>query len=218
MARGAGIDPEELFDAANRLEADGKEVTALSLLNALGRGSLTTIYKHLEDWKKAKPTQIAVGNSEIPEAVRNAFAGTWRVAALEAAREVSAVKEKAAEEVKDAIRQFHGALEAIEKLEKESDADALEIENFKKLTAEQQAEISRLEADSAGQKATVEQLSQQVQAQQTELDRLHKEIERERTERDAAIKEASELTGRAELLQAQNEKLIAKLTSSKEQE
>ena len=48
MARRQPIAPDELFETANRLKAEGKEVTALALLDALGGGSLSTIYKHLE--------------------------------------------------------------------------------------------------------------------------------------------------------------------------
>ncbi len=42
---------------SNRLEAEGKEVTALTMLSALGRGSLTTIYKHLDAWRETKPVK-----------------------------------------------------------------------------------------------------------------------------------------------------------------
>ena len=212
MGRGPVIDQDELFETANRLEADGKEVTALALLNALGRGSLTTIYKHLESWKSAKPPKPATGTAEIPEAVKNAFLGTWRVAAQEAAREVEAVRDKAAQEVKEALAQFHGALEAIEKLEREGEAAAEEIEALKKQVIDLQAETSRLEADRAAEKATAEELRQQLKAQQAEIERQHKDKERERQERDAAIKEAAELRGKAATLQAQNEQLMAKLT------
>ncbi len=213
MARGAVIEQNELFETANRLEAEGKEVTAMALLNALGRGSLTTVYKYLEAWKTNRPAKESTGNSEIPEAVRNAFAGAWRVAAQEAAREVEAVKEKTAAEVKEALGQFRGALEAIERLEKESEADALEIEGLKKQGADQQAEITRLEADKAAQGATIDELRRRDESQAQELDRLHKELDQQRLERDSAMKEAAELKGQSETLKSQNEKLMASLGS-----
>ena len=55
MARNIPIDRDEVIETANRLEAEGKEVTALTMLSALGRGSLTTIYKHLDAWRESKP-------------------------------------------------------------------------------------------------------------------------------------------------------------------
>ena len=100
MARRAVIDREELFETANTMAVEGKDVTALALLNALGGGSLTTIYKYLGEWESGRPkTTPAAGSTEIPDVVQNAFVSTWRVAAMEAARETAAVKEKAAEEV-----------------------------------------------------------------------------------------------------------------------
>jgi hypothetical protein len=56
----------------------------------------------------------------MPDTVKSAFSVAWREAAQEAAREAQAVKDKAAEEVKAALKQFHGAIEAIEKLERHS--------------------------------------------------------------------------------------------------
>jgi len=211
--RSQAIDPDELFETANRLEADGKEVTALALLNALGRGSLTTIYKHLENWKVSRPAKISTTNNEMPESVKRAFDVAWREAAQEAAREVQAVKEKAAEEVQAALKQFHGALEAIEKLEKESDQDALDIEAFKTQVADQQMEIAKLESDSAAQKATAVELRRQQESQIAELERLHSELEKQKLDRDEAIKDAAELKGKTETLQNQYEQLLAKWTT-----
>ena len=183
MARAQAIDPDELIETANRLEAEGKEVTALSLLNALGRGSLTTIYKHLEHWKSSKPTRVATGNNEMPDTVKNAFAVAWREAAQEAAREVQVIKDKSAEEVKQALGQFHGALEAIEKLERESEAEAIATEALTKQLSDQQAEIAKLEADCAGQKAAAGELRRQVETQNLELERLRNELSQQRAER-----------------------------------
>ena len=209
MGRSQAIDPDELFETANRLEAEGKEVTALSLLNALGRGSLTTIYKHLENWKSAKPAKPAGATADMPDRVKSAFAVAWREAAQEADREVHAVKEKAAEEVKAALRQFHGALEAIEKLERESEAESLVSEALKNQVSEQQAEIADLRRTGAGLKAAADELRQQVESQKAEL-------ERQQADRDKAIKEAAELRGRADTLQSQNDLLLAKLSGKED--
>ena len=94
--RRQAIEADELFETANRLQAQGKDVTALTLLDALGGGSLRTIYKHLETWKQTKPAPVIVGNDEMPESIRGIFAAAWRAAAQEAGRQVLAVREKAA--------------------------------------------------------------------------------------------------------------------------
>lgn len=212
MARRAVIDRDELFETANRLAAEGKDVTALALLNALGGGSLTTIYKYLAEWETGRPkTAPAAGGAEIPDAVQNAFMSTWRVATMEAARETAAVKEKAAEDVKAAHKQFEGALEAIQKLEAESENDAAQIETLKQRVSELEPALTAAGNDNAALKATAEQLQQQVKSQQSELDRLHKGIETAQQAREIAIREASEMKGKADTLKAQNIELLDKL-------
>lgn len=225
MARRAVIDRGELFETANTMAAEGKDVTALALLNALGGGSLTTIYKYLAEWEAGRPkVSQASGSSEIPDIVQSAFVSTWRAATIEAARETAAVREKAAEEVKAAQKQFEGALEAIQKLETESEQDAGQIEGLKARVAEVELALTAVGNDKAALKATVEQLRQQVKAQEAELERVHKDGEAERkrhhdelmrlsTEREAVIKEAAELKGQVQALKEQSKELMAKLAS-----
>lgn len=198
MARGPVIQEDELFEVANRLESEGKEVTALALLEALGRGSLTTIYKHLEVWKTAKPAKVQLSNNEMPDRVKSAFMVAWREASQEAGLAVEEVREKAKEEVSAALRQFHGALEAIAKLEKEKEAQDEAIEGLQKQLAEAKAEASKAEAEGAAEKARADELREQLKSQQQD--------------RDAAIKEASGLKGQLESLTAQNQELLNRLS------
>ena len=196
MARGPVIQEDELFEVANRLEAEGKEVTALALLEALGRGSLTTIYKHLEVWKSAKPAKVQLSNNEMPERVKTAFMVAWREASQEAGLAVEEVREKAKEEVAAALRQFHGALEAIAKLEADREADADVIEGLQKIAAEQKAENAKLETEAATERARADELRDQLKALQSD--------------RDNAMKAAAELKGLTEALKDQNKQLMAK--------
>lgn len=201
MARRQAIEPEELFETANRMKAAGKEVTAMALLDELGGGSLTTIYKHLETWQAARPTEVVITAEEIPAAVQASFAAAWRLAAQEAKREVTEVKEKAKEEVAAALRQFHGALEAIAKLEKDREAQEEVTEGLQKMVAEMKAQESKVEAELAAQTARVEELREQV-----------KEL---RTAKDQAIKEAAEQKGQLEATKAQNAQLLSEIAKQK---
>jgi chromosome segregation ATPase len=212
VMRRQAIEADELFETANRLQAEGKEVTALTLLDALGGGSLRTIYKHLEAWKQAKPAVVITGNDEMPESIRGIFAAAWRSATQEAGRQVLAVKEKAAEEVKEALQQFHGALEAIGKLEADADEAALQADQVKAQLAEVQAECSQAKADGAGFKATAEQMAKQVEKLEADLERLRAEADKDRTGREAAATEAAELRGQLQALQVQNRELLDKLS------
>ncbi len=199
MARTVGIDRDEVFETANRLEAEGKEVTALSMLAALGRGSLTTIYKYLDAWKDSKPVKTPMVQVDQPELVKTAFATAWRVAAEEAARETMVIREKAADEINAAMKQFHGALEAIAKLEAEREADAELIEGLQKIAAEQKAENAKLETEAATERARADELRDQLKALQSD--------------RDTAMKAAAELKGLTEALKDQNKLLMAKFGS-----
>jgi hypothetical protein len=199
MARTVGIDRDEVFETAKRLEAEGKEVTALAMLAALGRGSLTTIYKYLEAWKDSKPVKTPLVQVDQPEPVKTAFATAWRVAAEEAARETMVIRDKAAEEMNAALRQFHGALEAIAKLEAEREADADVIEGLQQITAEQKAENAKLEKEAATERARADELRDQLKALQSD--------------RDSAMKDAAELKGLTEALKDQNKQLLDKIGS-----
>lgn len=204
MARRRAIEADELFETANRLKAEGKEVTAVALLDALGGGSLRTIYKLMEAWQQSRPAEVKTEPTEIPPAVMSGFVNSWRLATQEAGREVADVKEKAKEEVAAALRQFHGALEAIGKMEAESEADAQEIERLTaKLTA-LEAAMHEAQKEAVGRKAMVDQLQKLVEKQEKELERLREEAAK-----------ASELKGRVETLQAQNDKLMAKVDKAK---
>jgi len=172
----------------------------VALLDALGGGSLRTIYKHLETWQQNKPVAVKTEPNEIPPAVQLAFANAWRLAAQEAGREVQAAKEKAAEEVNAALRQFHGALEAIGKLEAESEADALEMESLRAKLEETAALVHAAQTEGAGHKATADQLQKQVEMQGKELERLRLEAGT-----------AAELRGKAATLQEQNDRLMDRL-------
>jgi len=228
-SRRAAVDREELFQAANSMLQEGKPVTALALLEALGGGSLRTIYKYLAEWeaKQKEPAQAAI--SKVPEAVQNAFASTWLAAVAEAAKEVAAEKEKAAEEVRQAQKKFEEALEGIQKLEAQGGEDAVQIEQLKDQIDHMSAENTRRLTNLAGQ---VEQLQQQVaslqkKSEQLENDRalvtikLGETAERLKTaekkqesankEREAAIKEAAGLKGQVQALTAQNTELMSKL-------
>jgi len=199
MARGPVIQEDELFEVANRLEAEGKEVTALALLEALGRGSLTTIYKHLEVWKTAKPAKVQLSNNEMPDRVKSAFLVAWREASQEAGLAVEEAREKAKEEVAAALKQFHGALEAIAKLEREKEEQDEAIESLQKQLAEAKADATKAESEGAAEKARADELREQLKTQQQD--------------RDAALKEAAETKGQLESLKAQNQELLNRLSS-----
>jgi chromosome segregation ATPase len=211
MARRRAIEADEFFETANRLQAEGKDVTAMTMLDALGGGSLRTIYKHLEIWHEGRPAPVITAPEEIPPVVQAAFANSWRLATQEAGRAVTAVKEKAAEEVGAALKQFQDALEAMDKLEKESEADAQQIDSLKERVAELEAALQKSQTDGAASAATVEQLRHQVKSQESELERLHSEMDKDRTVRQQEIER---ITAASEAAQTKAEQQIESLKNA----
>lgn len=198
MARRRAIEADELFETANRLQAEGKEVTATGLLDALGGGSLRTIYKYLEDWQRRRPAAVITTEEEIPPAVLLDFHKAWRSARQEAGLAVLAVKEKAAEEVAEALKQFHGALEYADRLEKEAEEAAQLIDGSKVKVAELEGLLQKSQTEGAAALATSEQLKQQVKSQEAELERLHKDVDKERSGWQHEIQRITEAAGAAQ--------------------
>ena len=128
MGRKAMHTQEQVFNAADQLVAAGQEVTPSTLRAALGGGSLTTIYKHLEAWQTIHKESPKVAVIAMPEAVERAFTAAWQAASAEAGKEIAAIREKSDREVKAATLRFEEALANISQLETEAEADAIKIE------------------------------------------------------------------------------------------
>jgi Plasmid replication region DNA-binding N-term len=218
MGRKAYFTESEVFEAADRLAAEGKEVSATALLDRLGGGSLTSVYKYLRAWLDDRPAQMQSPQAiDLPEQVKVAFSSAWRVAAAEAAKDVQAIKEKAAEEVRATQKQFAEALEQIERLEKESEAEATRTEALTARLSDLESALQEAEKESAAAKAALDQLRQLADAQQAQLEKRDSELEMTRSQKEAAMREAAENKGRLQELEKQNNDLLSRLTSHKPQ-
>ena len=65
MGRRGSITEEQVFQAADSLVAQGKEVTPSALLGTLGSGSFTTIYKYLSAWEDSRASAITARRAAI---------------------------------------------------------------------------------------------------------------------------------------------------------
>ena len=176
MGRKAKHTQEQVFEAADRLAASGQEVTATALLDELGGGSLTTIYKHLDVWTASKKTAPPVV-MEQPEGVKAAFAAIWQAVTNEAAKEIAAIRQKADSEVKTATKLRDEAVAAIEQLEGEAEADAAKIETLERRITDQQGALNDAAVEAAALRAGSEKMVQQIEAQTAELERVHADHE-----------------------------------------
>lgn len=180
MGRKAIHTQEEVFKVADELAAQGKEVAANALYEALGsRGSMTTIYKNLDLWEAKRKEQAVPVPVAIPDSVLASFTQTWQVAAQEAAKQVAAIREKADAEVRDMAKHLDDAKISIERLEVEGEIEAgrldaldRELSDTKRAAGAAATEAAKREAALA---ATVEQMHNQLAEQQTALQRGHEE-------------------------------------------
>ncbi|SEP43906.1 DNA-binding protein [Nitrosovibrio sp. Nv6] len=193
MGRKALHTQEQVFDAADQLAAAGKEVTPTALREALGGGSLTTIYRHLEAWEDTRKSLPAPVSIPMPDAVKLAFNQTWQTAANEAGKEITAIREKADTEIKAANRRLEEAVAAIAQLENEQQADADRLEALETTLAGEREGSHRAVADAAarhaGLSATVEQMSFQIEGLKGELAAARSEAAVERKRHAAELSE-----------------------------
>lgn len=200
MGRKALHTQEQVFEVADRMAAGGQEVTPTALLQALGGGSLTTIYKHLDAWQTSKKDAPVQAVFEMPDAVKGAFNAAWQTAANEAAREVAAIREKADIEVKAVARRLDEAISNIEQLESEADADATRIETLERQLAVDKAAADAFATQAVAREsaltATVEQMRHQIEGQAAELVRVHADHDSARDAHAEALRLAHEDTAR----------------------
>jgi len=188
-------------------------VTATALLDALGGGSLRTIYKYLAEWQQGQAQEPTNGQqTELPDSVLAAFKATWRAATAEADRATAAVREQAAEEVKTAESKFADALDAIERLESQADQDAQKIEELTAKIAEIESALRNSEMEKAGLTATTKQLENQIRSKESEIVRLQDEHQ---IEQDRHKTETNKLSGALAEEKAEKEKLMSELAASK---
>ena len=223
MGRQAMHTQEQVFAVADQMAANGQEVTPTALRTALGGGSLTTIYKHLDAWQTSKKDVPVQAVFEMPEPVKVAFNGAWQVAANEAAKEVLAVREKADLEVKAVSRRLEEAISNIEQLENEANSDANKIEALEREAATAKAAadqaVTQAVSRESALRATVEQMTNQIEAQAAELVRVHADLNETRQAHAAELMRFTgdftrQLADQGDALRAANEetsRLRAKL-------
>jgi hypothetical protein len=84
MPRRSVISRDELFFVADRMVAEGKQVTALAILASLGGGSLTTIYKYLEEWESGRQSKSSLEqHRSSPHTSQPTGVEMWRELKLE---------------------------------------------------------------------------------------------------------------------------------------
>jgi len=205
MGRELLVSEEEVRECGEALLAEGKTVSPRTVREALGgRGSYSTITKHLNVWKANRPATVSPIPLEIPDSIQSSFASIWRAAMAEAHREAQAVRERAAEEVKDALSRLQDAVVEVERLEGITAADAEKLDSLTGQLSERDTQLQK--AERLTEKTTTERDDARSQ-----LDKVQEVLQQLRQDKDAAITQAAELRGQLEAISKTNIELMSKL-------
>ena len=205
MGRIAAHTQEQVFEAADGLAANGQEISPNALRDVLGRGSFSTLSKHIEAWQQARRAAPVPVVLEMPESVKAAFAQCWQAAATEAGKEIAAIREKADAEIKAVKRRLDEAMGEVSRLEEGVESASIAVEGAQNalatVLAESQQAATAAAASEAALTATVEQMRQQIDAQQAELARVHADADKQRRELEKANEYGFDLSDRVNKLQ-----------------
>jgi len=174
----------------------GKEVTPTTLRQALGGGSLTTIYKHLEAWQATRPQTAQSIIIAMPDTVQKMFTQAWQAAVTEAGKEIITIREKADFEIQAITKRLEEAIDNITQLEAEGEADTTKIEELESQLHASLGETVSAKTESATLLATNNQIREQLAGLQSEL----KELRHENKQLIQLIAQHPKLSGQLETL------------------
>lgn len=205
MGRELLVSEEDVRRCADELSAEAKTVSPRTVREALGgRGSFSTISKYLNVWKDNRPAGVSPIPLEIPDSIQSSFNAIWRSALTEAHREAQVVRERAAEEVKDALNRLQEALSEVERLEAITATDAEKIDSLT-------GQLSQSDAQLQEARRQAERLSAERDEARSQLERVQQELLQSRQDGVAAVTEAAELRGQLEAVSKTNNDLMSKL-------
>jgi len=128
------ITEEKIIEAAERLVAEGKNPTQVTVREALGGGSFATIGPALKRWKDGQKEDHALAEIRVPEAVTERLVqlqgAVWQVAVDEAERRLVAEREALKVAQDAAAAEVAEQLEIVAMLEAEASEQAQRISNL----------------------------------------------------------------------------------------
>lgn len=210
------ITPEKIIEAAERLAAEGKNPTQVTVREALGGGSFATIGPVLKAWKDGQKEDHALTEIQVPEAITERLealqGAVWQAAVNEADRRLMAEREALHQAQEQAAAEVREHLDSIATLEAEAGdyqrkiealeetANSLDADRHNALTelaqVKGQAENDRHSAAEAMIKETERREAAEARAERAEA--LHREaLEQSRADLAEMKQEAADQINRA---------------------
>ncbi|NTU82947.1 MAG: hypothetical protein HGA45_26870 [Chloroflexales bacterium] len=167
------VTAELVAEAAEGLLARGEEATIITVQQAIGGGSYTTVKKHLDAWKTQRAAAAPVEPpAEIEAQARLLARAVWGLALSHAEQQSAQVREDAERRIEELRAALTTAEAVISRQELESEAQGKALEE-----ARARADEARAHAESARRAAQV------AEARAAELER---ECDTARTQAEAA--------------------------------
>lgn len=200
------ITKDQIFAAANELDAAGQNPTLAAVRKVVGGGSFTTISEAMSEWRASKTAQAAPMREPAPQAVTDKLAelgaDLWGVA-LEMANTRLAAEREALEGVRvemEAARQE--AAELADQLTVELDETKSRLASIEAAEAAARSEADALRDELATMRERAATAEARAGELRTELDHAHTDAAAQRAKLEKAEAHVFGLTDRVNELQA----------------
>lgn len=207
MEKKLAITKEQVFEAADRIVADGRRPTLSAVRKAIGGGSFTTISESMNEWRARKASLTAPAREPVPPAVADRLtevgAEIWNLALELANARLASERQNMERQRQEAEQARREAVELADQVAADLDVARARIDALerKQREAEQAAAGLREQLAKALEQAhTAEARAAELR---TELDRAHQESAQARQALADARDEAATLRGRLDALREQ---------------
>ncbi len=223
---------EDIFQAADELNAEGVTPSAISIREILKTGSLGTIQKHLKAWreKSVTPSAQPPPAASVLEVSQKWAAQVWGTAWAQARQEMDARIHEIQASLKQSQEDAEAAWKEVERFEEDEKKWGVKLDDERRLREEGAAnqhaleeKIAELGKENAEREKAREQLARELALMEEKTLALHQKTERLRRELDEEHRRAVEAErmaaanhGRLEELQRLTEEARAEARSERE--
>ena len=165
---------EKVFNAADRLESQGKAVTLASLREALGGGSYSTISPHQQKWKNMKiaSAQLPSAPEDLSNRMFSLTSEIWNQA-VQIAESRLASDRSVFEEHNRCLREdLMSATSAADRATEERDSATVRVKELEELIEATKIELATVLKRASDTDIRNKELERRVSDKQSEIDRL----------------------------------------------
>jgi septal ring factor EnvC (AmiA/AmiB activator) len=180
MAR-RGITREEVFQAADSIQAQGKKVSVIAVRKLMGKGSFSTITPMLDAWRQEREKQQK-DDLSVPEPlpeVSQAVQSIWTLSWKEAQKEFNAQRNVLKKETQNQIaHERQEMMEEIARLETELTMTGKEKKSLEGKLNKARQELGTTRENLASVKKETQNLEKDNERLEDELDNTKQELEK----------------------------------------